>query len=88
MRTSMKTLVVATALAAALFGAQALMAHQESGGMMGGSSMMGQSGGMMGMMNMMQQMSQMMDNCNKMMQEHHGESQTSTQGATAKDKKQ
>ncbi len=85
MRTSMKTLVVATALAAALFGAQALMAHQESGDMMGGSSMMGQSGGMM---NMMQQMSQMMDNCNKMMQEHHGESQTSTQDATAKDKKQ
>ena len=88
MRTSVKTLIVASAFAAALFGAQALMAHQESGGMMGGGSMMSQGGGMKGMMGMMAQMSQMMDTCNKMMQEHHGESQKSTQGATKKDKKQ
>ena len=40
------------------------------------------------MMGMMAQMSQMMDTCNKMMQEHHGESQKSAQGATEKDKKQ
>ncbi|MFQ5760530.1 MAG: hypothetical protein ACE5HM_06105 [Acidiferrobacterales bacterium] len=32
-------------------------------------------------------MSEIMNTCNKMMQEHHGESEKSTLGETAKDKK-
>jgi hypothetical protein len=73
MRKSLKALLVAAGVAAGLFGAQTLMAHEGSGGMMG----------------MMGQMGQMMDGCSKMMQDHqNGDSQKPTQTPTEKIEKQ
>ncbi len=79
---SLKALLVAAGVSAGLFGAQGLMAHEGSGGTMGG--------GMMGMMGMMGQMGQMMDGCNKMMQEHRydGESQKPAQPPTQEGERQ
>ncbi|ANK81846.1 MAG: hypothetical protein TEF_14360 [Rhizobiales bacterium NRL2] len=69
MRTNLKTVLSAAAVAAALAGTPALYAYADTPDQ-------GQSGGMMqggqgGMMNMMGQMSEMMENCNKMMQSMH-----------------
>ncbi len=78
MRKSLKTLIVASVLAAGVAVAPTLSAHETQNpqgptmgqGMMGHGGMMG-PGGMMGhggMTNMMGQMSQMMETCNKLMQ--------------------
>jgi len=62
MRKNLKTLLVASALAAGLAAAPALYAHDSdgAGGSMMGRGMMGQGG--------MGQMSSMMENCSQMMQ--------------------
>ncbi len=75
MRSKMRNTALAAVVASGLLGAVALQAHPGSGGgMMGGSSMMGEGhGGMMGMMRMMEQMGEMMETCSQMMQEHHGD---------------
>ncbi len=68
---SLKTLVVAFALAVGIATAPAPYAQDSLGSqgpMMGGPGSMMGGGNMMGMMNMMGQMSEMMERCNKMMQ--------------------
>jgi hypothetical protein len=71
MRTHLKTLLVASMLAAGLAIAPAIYAHDPDGGSgsIMGRGMMGQ-GGMTGMMG---QMSSMMENCNRMMQAMMGD---------------
>jgi hypothetical protein len=71
MRKHLKTLLVASTLAAGLAAAPAIYAHDSdrAGGSMMGRGMMGQ-GGMMGMMG---QMSSMMENCGQMMQAMMGD---------------
>ena len=71
MRKHLKTLLVASTLAAGLAAAPALYAHDSDngGGSMMGHGMMGQ-GGMMGMMG---RMSSMMENCSQMMQAMMGD---------------
>lgn len=71
MRKHLKSLLVASTLAAGLAAAPAIYAHdsESAGGSMMGRSMMGQ-GGMMGMMG---QMSSMRENCNRMMQAMMGD---------------
>jgi len=67
MRKNLKTLLVASTLAAGLAAAPAIYAHDSDGaGSMMGRGMMGQ-GGMMG------QMSSMMENCSQMMQAMMGD---------------
>jgi hypothetical protein len=75
MRKNLKTLLVASALAAGLAAAPAIYAHDSdgAGGSMMGRGMMGQ-GGMMGMMG---QMSSMMENCSQMMQAMMGDGRES-----------
>jgi hypothetical protein len=68
MRKHLKTLFVASILAAGLAAAPALYAHDSDGG---GSSMLGR--GMMGRDGMMGQMSSMMENCSQMMQAMMGD---------------
>jgi hypothetical protein len=72
MRKHLKTLLVASTLAAGLGAAPALYAHDsdDAGGSTMGRDMMDQDGRMDqdGMMGMMGQMSSMMENCNRMMQ--------------------
>jgi Spy/CpxP family protein refolding chaperone len=63
MRKHLKTLLVASMLAAGLAAAPAIYAHDSDGA---GGSMMGR--GMMGQGGMMGQMSSMMENCSQMMQ--------------------
>ena len=71
MRPHLRTLLVASTLAAGLAAAPALYAHDSNsaGASMMGRGMMGQ-GGMMGMMG---QMSSMMENCSQMMQAMMGD---------------
>ena len=71
MRKNLKTLLVASTLAAGLAAAPAIYAHDSdgAGGSMMGRGMMGQ-GGMMGMMG---QMSSIMENCSQMMQAMMGD---------------
>ena len=71
MRKNLKTLLVASILAAGLAAAPAIYAHNSDGasGSIMGRGMMGQ-GGMMGMMG---QMSSMMENCSQMMQAMMGD---------------
>ena len=66
MRKHLKTLLVASTLAAGLGAAPALYAHDsdDAGGSTMGRGMMDQDG----MMGMMGQMGSMMENCNRMMQ--------------------
>lgn len=66
MRKHLKTLLVASTLAAGVAAAPTIYAHDSNGsdGSMMGRGMMGQDG----MMGMMGQMSSMMENCNEMMQ--------------------
>lgn len=64
MRKKMKVLLIASALAASLAAAPALLAHDgRDRGMMGRDGMMG-NGGMMGMMGSMKRM---MEHCSQMM---------------------
>ena len=66
MRKHLKTLLIASTLAAGLAAAPTIYAHQDEGGSMMGRGMMGQ-GGMMG------RMSSMMENCSQMMQAMRGD---------------
>lgn len=68
MRKHLKTLLVASMLAAGLAAAPAIYAHDSDGA---GGSMMGR--GMMGQGGMMGQMSSMMENCSQMMQAMMGD---------------
>ena len=68
MRKYLKTLLVASTLAAGLGAAPALYAHDSDDA---GGSTMGR--GMMGQGSMMGQMSSMMENCNQMMQAMMGD---------------
>jgi hypothetical protein len=68
MRKHLKTLLVASTLAAGLAAAPAIYAHDSDGA---GGSMMGR--GMMGQGGMMGQKSSMMENCNQMMRAMMGD---------------